>query len=243
MHAGAAAQAGVVAAAAAHGGLSGAADVLEGPAGLAAATGVTTGWAVSRGAWGDVPALERITVKPYQCCGHAFAPIDAALELRAVAGGQEMAEILVETYATAVAVAGIAEPVSAAERRFSIPHLVAAALTHDPGDGFEPGVGPDDRLREVAGRVRLVATAEFDGRFPARRGARVTVTVAGERHTAEVPDRSGSPERPLDDRRLAEKFIAVSARGPRSAGRLLAALDDAAPETPVADLDLGAPRY
>ena len=79
LHAGAAAQAGVVAAAAAMGGVTGAADVLEGPAGLAAATGSATSWAHSRAGLARPFAIEAVTVKPYPCCGHAFAAIDAAL--------------------------------------------------------------------------------------------------------------------------------------------------------------------
>jgi 2-methylcitrate dehydratase PrpD len=230
LHAGAAAQAGVVAAAAARGGLSGATDVLEGPAGFAAATGTATDWAHSRTAPGDTLAIERITVKPYQCCGHAFAPIDGALRLRTEISG-EIDEITVETYGTAIATAGILAPVSLAERRFSIPHLVAAALA---GETFDPGVEPDEPLRALTRKVRLVADPEVDARFPARRGARVTVRAGSGTHTADVPDRSGSPEAPLDDARLRDKFVAASGRG----DVLLKALDAAGPDTPVRDLDL-----
>ncbi|MBY8863611.1 MmgE/PrpD family protein [Nocardia sp. CA2R105] len=237
MHAGAAAQAGVVAAAAARGGLSGALDVLEGPAGLAVATGADTDWATCRAGWNEAPVLERITVKPYQCCGHAFAPIDGALALRAHVQGHEVQEIVVETYSTAVAVAGIAEPVSLAERRFSIPHLVAAALTHDSAARFEPGVEADEKLLAVARRVRLTAVPEFDERFPARRGARVAVVVDGERYVVDVPDRSGSPEKPLDDEQLGAKFVSASGRKSR-ADDLLAQLGAAAADTPVRELDL-----
>ncbi|WP_433602323.1 MmgE/PrpD family protein [Nocardia sp. CA-135953] len=237
MHAGAAAQAGVVAAAAARGGLSGALDVLEGPAGLAMATGAGTDWETCRASWNEAPVLERITVKPYQCCGHAFAPIDGALALRADVQGRDVREIVVETYSTAVAVAGIAEPVSLAERRFSIPHVVAAALTHDSAQRFEPGIEADEKLRAVARRVRLTAVPEFDERFPARRGARVTVSVDGERYSVDVPDRSGSPEKPLDDEQLAAKFVSASGMGAR-ADELLAQLEAAAVGTPVRELDL-----
>lgn len=235
LHAGAAAQAGVVAAAAARGGLSGAADVLEGPAGFAAATGTTTEWAHSRSAPGDTLALERITVKPYQCCGHAFAPVDGALQLRDRIAG-EIDEITVETYGTAIASAGIAAPVSLAERRFSIPHLVAAALSSET---FDPGIEPDEALRALTRRVRLVADPGFDARFPSRRGARVTVRVGSEIHTADVPDRSGSPEAPLDDARLRAKFQTASGRGAEEAATLLTLLDAADPTTPVRELDLG----
>src|SRR5204863_4915935 len=76
LHAGAAAQAGVVAVAAARGGVTGAGDVLEGPAGFAAATGTATDWAACRAGTDRPLAIEQVTVKPFACCGHAFAPID-----------------------------------------------------------------------------------------------------------------------------------------------------------------------
>ncbi|MFI7670777.1 MmgE/PrpD family protein [Nocardia sp. NPDC049526] len=239
MHAGAAAQAGVVAAAAAAGGLSGARNVLEGPAGLAVATGTDTNWQISRAAWDQASAIERITVKPYQCCGHAFAPIDAALSLRDRVRGHIVDEIVVETYSAAVAVAGIAEPVSLAERRFSIAHLVSAALTHHPAEPFDPGIEPDAMLRALTRRVRLVVDSEIDGRFPARRGARVSVSVNGERFSADVPDRSGSPEQPLDDEQLAAKFVTASGLGAAQAADLLDRLAVTEPSRPVHTLDLG----
>lgn len=239
LHAGAAAQAGVVAAAAAAGGLTGALDVLEGPAGLAVATGTDTQWQSSLAVWDEQPAIARITVKPYQCCGHAFAPIDAALSLRDRVRGAAVDEIVVETYSAAVAVAGIAEPVSLAERRFSIAHLVSTALTHDPAQPFDPGVEPDAELRTLTRRVRLVVDREFDERFPSRRGARVTVSVNGDRYSAEVPDRSGSPEKPLDDEQLRAKFVTASGLGPAQAADLLDRLAATEPSRPVRALDLG----
>lgn len=239
LHAGAAAQAGVAAAAAAAGGLSGALDVLEGPAGLAVATRAETDWQNSRAVWEEVPAVERITVKPYQCCGHAFAPIDAALSLRDCVRGHAVDEIVVETYSAAVAVAGIAEPVSLAERRFSIPHLVSAALTHDPAKAFDPGAEPDAELHALTRRVRLVVDPEIDGRFPSRRGARVTVSVNEERYSTDVPDRSGSPEKPLDDDQLAAKFVTASGLGAVRATGLLDRLAETEPSRPVRTLDLG----
>ena len=243
LHAGAAAQAGVVAAAAAAGGVTGAADVLEGPAGFAAATGTTTGW-TNCFAGGDRPlAIEQVTVKPFACCGHAFAPIDGADRLRADGvAAAHVEEIVVETYATALATAGITAPRTAAERNFSIPFLVAAAVTLGAERMFGPEAARDPQVQRLTARVRLVADAGFDARFPAHRGARVTVVGAdGRRRAVDVPDRPGSPERPLGPERRADKFVATSAPvlgdGARAAYTALLALDAA---TPARSLDLGA---
>ena len=209
LHSGAAAQAGVVAAAAARGGVTGAADVLEGPAGFAAATGTTTAWAASRSNGAGPLVIERITVKPYQCCGHTFAAIDAALELRAA--GIDLArieQIEIDTYSAAVTTAGIAAPSTDAERRFSLAHLVVTGLALGAGDMFSDAAASDPTVQRLVPRVHLAVDEEYDARFPARRGARVRVVFAdGGEKMCDVPDRSGSPERPLSAGRLADKFV------------------------------------
>ena len=186
-----------------------------------------------------------MTVNPFSCCGHAFAPIDGAARLRAQGvAPSDVAEIVVETYATAIATAGIAEPRTPAERNFSIPFLVAAALAVGPERMFADTVAGDPVVQRLTARVRLVPGAEFEGRFPARRGARVTVVLAdGERPTVDVPDRPGSPERPLGADRLAAKFVATAAPvlggGAAAALGALLALDA---DASLRELPVGAPR-
>lgn len=240
LHAGAAAQAGVVAAAAAAGGVTGASDIFEGQAGLAAATGTTTDWAASRAEdVGDV-AIERVTVKPFPCCGHAFAPIDGAAQLHGAVDPATVEQLEVATYATAITTAGIADPQTDAERRFSIQHLVAAALVLGPEEMFGAAAATDPLVRRVAARVRLVVDDQMQARFPAHRGARLRVALSdGREREVDVPDRPGSPERPLDADRLAEKFVATSAvvlgEAARSTYAALLCLDGS---EPVSTLDL-----
>lgn len=212
LHSGAAAQAGVVAVAAARGGVTGAADVFEGPAGLAAATGTTTDWAASRSCDGPL-VIERITVKPYQCCGHTFAAIDAALELRARGiDPARIEQITIDTYSAAVSTAGIAAPRTDAERRFSLAHLVSAGLVLGAEAMFGDDAPADPIVQHLVPRVRLSVDETYDARFPAHRGARVRAELAGgDVRVCDVPDRSGSPERPLSAERLADKFAATAA--------------------------------
>ena len=217
LHAGAAAQAGVVAAAAARGGVTGAADVLEGPAGFAAATGTTTDWARSRSTSDGPLVIEQITVKPYPCCGHTFAAIDAALELRAQgldpARIEQIERIEIDSYSAAVATAGIAAPSTDAERRFSLGHLVAASLVLGAEGMFTEAAVADPAVRRLVPRVRLSVDDEYDARFPAHRGARVRVVLDdGAELVCDVPDRSGSPERPLSAELLANRFVATAGR-------------------------------
>lgn len=213
LHAGNAAQAGVVAAISAAGGITGALDVLEGDAGLGAATGSASGWQHSRSQRDRDLAITAVTVKPYPCCGHSFAAIDAVLQLREDGLTAHDVQCLdVHTYGMALRVAGIEDPQTVAERRFSIPYLVAVALLD--GELTDRGVGSDrdpSELRRVMAAVRMFADPTYEERFPCRRGARVTaMTRSGVTTVAEVPDRSGSPENPLSDAQVERKFLTTS---------------------------------
>jgi 2-methylcitrate dehydratase PrpD len=222
LHAGNAAQAGVVAAVSAAGGITGALDVLEGDAGLGAATGSASRWEHSRSPSDPDLAITAVTLKPYPCCGHAFAAIDAVLRLREEGlTACDVQRLDVHTYGTALTVAGIENPRTVAERRFSIPYLLAVALLD--GELTDRGVSSDRdgaELGRVMGAVRMFADPIFEERFPGRRGARVTaISRSGVTTAAEVPDRSGSPENPLSGAQVERKFLTTSAallgdRGP-----------------------------
>jgi 2-methylcitrate dehydratase PrpD len=215
LHAGHAAHAGVVAALSARGGITGALNALDGEVGLAAATDGGPEWTRSRS--GPAPRLvvEHTTVKPYPCCGHTFAPVDAVLEL--VARGlrpDDVADVEVRTYAAALEVAGIRDPLTAAEARFSIPYAVATAIATGKiaRDSFTDRPRTSGTVLALMRRVTMIADEEFDRAFPARRGARVRVTThAGGTLAAVVPDRSGSPQNPLSDARIEDKFLGLAA--------------------------------
>jgi 2-methylcitrate dehydratase PrpD len=186
--------------------------------------------------------IERITVKPYQCCGHTFAAIDAALELRAEGiDPARIEQIVIDTYAAAVSTAGIAAPRTDAERRFSLAHLVSAGLALGPEGMFTDAAAVDASVQRLVPRVRLSVDEEYDARFPAHRGARVRVVLDDATElVADVPDRSGSPERPLSAASLAEKFVSTAAPivgdNARAAHAALLVLD---PDASIRSLDVG----
>jgi 2-methylcitrate dehydratase PrpD len=207
LHSGNAAQAGVVAALAAAGGITGAHDVFEGPAGLAVATGAPTSWSHSLAPLEHPLTITQITVKPYPCCGHAFAPIAAAIA--AQEAGVPLGEIDsvdVGTYSAAIAVAGNAAPRTPHERRFSIPFVVAEALTTGAitADSF---TRMSDDARGLLQRVKLTVEDSFERRFPDRRGARLLISAAGDTYEKVVADRPGSPQNPLSANAIDDKFV------------------------------------
>ncbi|HEU5035568.1 MAG TPA: MmgE/PrpD family protein [Nocardioides sp.] len=210
LHAGHAAQSGVVAAVAAARGITGALDALEGAAGLGPATGVWSSWSTSRSPDTESLLIAQLTVKPYPCCGHTFAPIDAMLALRAAGlRADDVETIEVATYGTALDVAGDPAPDTVAGARFSIGYTVAVALLDGrvTRGGFAEERIADSRRKALTDCVRLSVGTAFDEAFPARRGASVrVVTRDGATLTREAPDRSGSPENPLSDDAVSAKF-------------------------------------
>ena len=229
LHAGHAAEAGVLAALAAEQGVTGSLDVLDGEAGLGRAMSGSPDWTQAVATLGREFHITRMTFKNHACCGHTFAPIDGALALRAQMGGvpwQSLKDIEVATYGPALAVAGNFEPRTAAEARFSIPFVVATALIHG---SVRLSAFSDERLRDadiraLMSRIRLSVDPELDGRFPGQRAARITFTTGDGRTDRYLqPTRKGDPEQPLTDDELSGKFLelAVPVVGRERADRLL----------------------
>jgi 2-methylcitrate dehydratase PrpD len=247
LHAGHAAEAGVLAALAAAEGFTGALDVLEGPVGFGVAMAGDPDWEAAIGAMSGEPAITQATVKNHPCCGHTFAAVDAALELRARGvRPQDIAEITVETYITATTVAGNADPATAFDAKFSTGYCVAAALLTGAVRlrTFEDPVLFDPAVRDLTGRVTLVPNEKMEAAFPGQRAARVTVTErSGVTHVAERRTRKGDPDDPLTDGELSDRFTDVAAPvlGDHGADHLQTALWHLADLADVSTLPLAAP--
>lgn len=231
LHAGHAAEAGVLAALAAREGVIGSLDVLDGEAGLGRAMSGDVDWAQAVATLGRDFHVTRMTFKNHACCGHTFSPIDAALALRErlEVPWQAIRSIDIATYGPALEVAGNGAPRTAAEARFSIPFVVATALVHGSVrlSAFTPQRLADADLRALMSRIRLGVDPDMDRAFPGRRSARVRiVTEDGREWTHLQPDRKGDPELPLSDADLSGKFMELVApvTGTPRAARLLEAL-------------------
>lgn len=231
LHAGRAAEAGLLAAQLARTGVTGSLDVLDGEAGLGRAMSDGPDWSRVGATLGTDFHITRLTFKNHVGCGHAFAAIDAALALRNQHGlrAEDIRGVEVETYATALDVACHANPVTENEARFSLPFLVATALVHGSVrlSAYSPERLADPILRGLLGRVQVSVDPEIDRAFPNRRSARVRITTSdGRSHEWLQPDRKGDPELPLSDEELEDKFIELAApvAGEARARQLLAAL-------------------
>jgi 2-methylcitrate dehydratase PrpD len=212
MHAGRAADAGVTAALAAAEGVIGALDIMEGEAGFGRAMGEAPDWQRALATLGEDFHICRMTFKNHACCGHAFAAIDGALALKAQMGlsAGEIARVRVGGYRATLEVAGIAEPATAAEARFSTPYLVATALTHGSVRlaAFEPPRLEDAETRALMRRVELALDPALDAAFPAQRAARVAIEAKDGRRGEHLQrTRKGDPDLPLSDAELEGKYL------------------------------------
>jgi 2-methylcitrate dehydratase PrpD len=211
IHAGRAAEAGVLCALAAAHGFTGALGMLSGERGL--------GNAMSNGpAWDE--ALEdlerdftitRMTQKNHGCCGHTFAAIDAVIALRAEHNieARQIKSIAVRTYRTALEVTGDWQPTTPYQAKFSLPFVVSTALIHGAVRlaAFDAERLGNTDIRELMQRVTIDVDEEMDAAFPDRRAASVSI----ERHDGKcfshyAPTRKGDPDAPLSDDELNQKF-------------------------------------
>ncbi|MEK9774751.1 MAG: MmgE/PrpD family protein [Quisquiliibacterium sp.] len=215
LHSGHAAEAGLLAAQAAREGVTGSLDVIEGEAGFGRAMADDPDWGKALETLGSVFHITQMTFKNHACCGHTFAAIDGAQELlrRLGVNAGQVARVQVGTYRPALEVAGIEEPSTPAEARFSLKYVVATALRHGSVRlaAFEPALMGDPGTRELMQRIDLTVDPELDAGFPAQRGARVSMqTTDGRADTYLQPARKGDPELPLTDADLDEKFLELA---------------------------------
>ncbi len=231
MHAGHAADAGTLAALAASAGVTGALDVLHGPAGFAAATSEDTGkWDRALDGLGESFAIAAITIKNHGCCGHIFPALDALTTLRAANGfdADNISHIHVAGYGATKDVCDRPRARTEAETRFSVQYCVSALLRLGGVRlaAFDAAHRADPAMHALMDRVSVSVAPDLADAYPARRPARVTVTLQDGRVFEHFqPTRKGDPDLPLSDAELSAKFreLAVPAML-GDADRLLQAL-------------------
>jgi 2-methylcitrate dehydratase PrpD len=152
-----------------------------------------------------------MTFKNHACCGHTFAAIDGALELKArlQPAARDIARVHVATYRTALDVAGNRDASTPAQAKFSLAYVVAHALAHGSVrlGAFAPERLADPALRSLMERVEISVDPDLDAGFPGRRAARVSVALVDGRSESWLqPTRKGDPDAPLSDADLEAKF-------------------------------------
>jgi 2-methylcitrate dehydratase PrpD len=210
LHAGRAAESGLLAAELAALGFTGSPAILEG------ARGFFAGMC-------DDPAPQRIleradapwqlcltSIKPWPSCRHTHPIIDCALEIHGMLDGEAVESVEVRTYQAALDVCDTPQPESEYQAKFSLYHTAAVAL-------LDGAVGLDsfdaqarDRCADLRGRVAVSAADPYAADYPVSWGAQVTVTSAsGARFKVSRKDCKGDPELALDADEMRSKAMGL----------------------------------
>jgi 2-methylcitrate dehydratase PrpD len=210
LHPGHAAEAGLIAALAAAQGVCGTERALDGAKGFAAATGAgAADWNKAFGSPEDGLAITRMTIKAHGCCGHIFPALDGLAVLARDVDPDTIATIAVAGYAATKSMCDRPMPSNAQEARFSAQYCLAAqtVLGGVRLAAFKDAALDDPRIRSLAARITVTEAPDLTAGYPARRGARLRVTLRdGRLLEHDQPGRRGDPEDPLTDAELIDKF-------------------------------------
>jgi 2-methylcitrate dehydratase PrpD len=206
LHAGRAAEAGIVAADLAALGFTGPPGILDGQKGFFAAACPDANPAAVVADANAPWQLALTSIKPWPSCRHTHPAIDVALELRSALAGKDIESIEVQTYQAALDVCNRPRPGSEYQAKFSLHHCVAAALA-DGELGFDAfGADARDRLAPLRAKTCLTAREPWDSAYPQSWGARVVVTsVDGTFLDAQRSGARGDPELALSDGEMVAK--------------------------------------
>lgn len=147
---------------------------------------------------GSVWSIESGYQKIYACCQHGHSAVEAALDLVSGLSLGDIEQIHVYAHPLAMTLPDPA-PVTTLGAKFSLPHMVAAALVYGDGGAiaFSSASLENEKVRRLRHLVRIRA---WDGPLtpPHDRPARVELKMCGGKHlSAECLSAIGGPDRPL----------------------------------------------
>lgn len=230
LHPGKAARDGLVCAALAAEGISGAIWCFEGADGLFRAM-VDNNVDVQQifAGLGERYLIETAYFKPFPCCRHFHAAIDAALDLRSEnnLSSPDVTGIEIGMYGVGVHGHDHKEAPNILAAQMSAPCAVASALIQGrlSAADFEPEVYEESEARRLLEISNVYVDDECDRVYPGTRSGVVALQLAdGRRVEKRVLDPRGEGANPLSDDDLSEKFL-DNASGPLGADRAAQVLD------------------
>ena len=211
-HPGKAAFNAVLAARLAEAGAEGPQEPLEGRKGFFKAFADEVNLDVLRKDLGQQFGISTSYIKLYPACRHTHGAIDAALQLRQMAGGvlDDVAAVRVHTYPTAISITGsIREPHNGDAAKFSLVYTVATALTkgHFNLKDLDVATSFDRDTRAMAAKIEIVSDSRLENRAANVRGACVELVMKDKTtRQVEVKLPKGDPEVPATKEDMEEKL-------------------------------------
>jgi len=247
LHAGSAAETGVLSCLLAQHGFTGPQQPIDGRFGLIEAVcGDVSTTGLMAQDLGAEWAIERAWTKVYPCCGVVHTAIQAIEELRTSAGiaPSHVKSLRVGTSRRGIAQHGETRPEDTMGAQYSLPFCAALAMV---GDAKDPDAYAEEKIRradvtEMIDRVVLSVDPEIEAGYPGRLGNRVEIELhGGERHSMVLLGAKGTPDNPCSDQEVRDKFarLCTTRMSGEATARLLAALDALMTDGTVAALSAG----
>jgi 2-methylcitrate dehydratase PrpD len=213
LHMGRAAEGGILAANLAESGFTGPETILEGECGFLKVfcnewdmdeltKGLGTSWVSSR-----------LSMKRFACHTAAHTPVQAILDLRQNENlhASDIDSITIETGEKELRRHVIYDPADVMMAQYSVPFCVALALVYDPTDPrtFRDVDVKDKQINELINRIKLVPWSTSTRPTPIASNT-IIRTKDGRTLSIMVDDFKGTPDTPLSDTDLREKFLMLT---------------------------------
>ena len=153
----------------------------------------------------DYFEIDRIYVKPYASCRHSHSAVEAAIRLHDNLDTDLIESVEVRTYFLGVKGHDHSTIQGTSSAKLSTPYAVAAGLLCGRADltVFEP---VDERIVELAQKIKVFEDVDLTKESPAKRVAIVTVRLKdGTEKSVRVDYAKGDPENPLSSEELKQK--------------------------------------
>lgn len=248
LHAGKAAQSGVLSALLAKNGFTGAHNILEGKEGLFKAMGKQKEGKNSLKKNGTEHCLHnefeifRVYFKKYPVCRHLHSSLDATINIMKNKNLQitDIQDITVETYEIASGHSNY-HPITAEGIRQSLPVSLGLAIILgdlDLGDitrttltkeimGTDEITEPDEiDISEITSKIRIKCDEDLNKLYPQKRPSKVTITTREHVYTERIDLAKGEPENPFTRDEILSKFINLNPHADINALKVLDDLED-----------------
>lgn len=230
LHAGKAAQAGVLSALLAKKGFTGAHSIFEGKEGLFRAMGDLNDQEsffkepVSENSTPEEFEILRVYFKKYPVCRHLHSSLDATLSLikNENIKASDIQEITVKTYKIA-SLHDNYQPETTEGFRQSLPVSTAIAIINGNLDMENINNSNWDKITEISSKIRIQCDEDLNKLYPQKRPSQVTIKSKNHFYTERIDLAKGEPENPFTKDELLNKFSILN---PHVDVNILKTLDD-----------------
>ena len=159
----------------------------------------------------DAYAITENYFKPYPTCRFTHPALEAlkSILLNHRVKARDVDKIKVTSFKAAVHV-GESTPANVEAMRFSVPYLTAAMLLKGQIDlaTLNNNILDDTRLADLAGKVELVYSSEYEKLRPEKNPAMATIRLKdGRVFSHEIMNCLGDPSNPIPSKDVCDKFI------------------------------------